>query len=143
AMAGSPSTPSEAAPPATGAGAAVEWDEILPLPMLVEEVKLIRTRLTGNLQTVATFNRSQNPIALDGGSLAGLAAITPNYNDPLAWKDNARFVRDLAFEINENSAGTGREPFTNTKTPFDKLTVVLDGGLPPEMDAPEQKPYAE
>lgn len=147
AMAGSPSTPaatpSDAAVPATGAAGAVEWDEILPLPMLVEEVKLIRTRLTGNLQTVATFNRSQNPIALDGGMLAGLAAITPNYEEPLAWKENARFVRDLAFEINENSAGTGREPFTKTKDPFDKLTVVLDGGMPPEMDAPEQKPYAE
>lgn len=146
-MAGMPAPAADNAPAstpaATGTGNTVDWDEILPLPMLVEEVKLIRTRLTGNLQTVATFNRAQKPIAQDGGILAGLAALAPNYDEPLAWKDNARFVRDLAVEINENSAGTGREPYTKTKDPFDKLTVILDGGKPPEMDAPEQKPFSE
>lgn len=111
--------------------------------MLVEEVKLLRTSLTGNLQTVATFNKAQKPIALDGAILAALAAVTTVHPDSVSWKPNAHFVRDLAFQINENSAGTGREPYTKTKEPFDKLLVVLDGGKPPEMDSPESVPFSE
>jgi len=128
--------------PAAGGGA-VNWGDILPMPLLVEEVKLLRTDLTGNLQTVATFNKSQKPTALDGAILAAMAMVAENHPENVSWKPNAHFIRDLAFQINENSAGTGRGPYTKTKDPFDKLLVILDGGKPPEMESPETKPYSE
>lgn len=132
-----------AATPSTGGGAAVNWGDVLPMPMLVEEVKLLRTNLTGNLQTVATFNKAQKPIALDGAMLAAMAAVTTLHPESVSWKPNAHFVRDLAFQINENSAGTGREPYTKTKEPFDKILVILDGGKPPEMNSPETATLSE
>src|SRR5690606_31521416 len=62
------STPAApAASPATNApkGAAANWAEVIPMPVLVEEIKLLRTQLTGNLQTVATYNKSFKSISLD------------------------------------------------------------------------------
>jgi len=131
------------ATPASTGGGAINWGQVLPMPILVEEVKLLRTNLTGNLQTVATFNKAQNPIALDGAMLAAMASVASVHPDQVSWKPNAHFVRDLAFQINENSAGTGREPYTKTKEPFDKALVILDGGKPPEMDSPESVPFSE
>lgn len=128
---------------ASSAGGSVNWADILPMPMLVEEVKSLRTNLTGNLQTVATFNKAQKPIALDGAMLTAMAVVAGIHPETVTWKPNAHFVRDLAFAINANSTGTGREPYLKTKDPFDKILVILDGGKPPEMESPETVPFSE
>ncbi|WP_437227568.1 hypothetical protein SH661x_000441 [Planctomicrobium sp. SH661] len=137
-----PMASSPAVSPSTG-GSGVNWGEVIPMPLLVEEVKQLRTSLTGNLQTVATFNKSQKAIALDGAMLTAMAAVAAAHPENVSWKPNAHFVRDLAFQINANSAGSGREPYGKTKEPFDKILVVLDGGKPPEMESPDVVPFAE
>ncbi|WP_437186859.1 hypothetical protein SH668x_000225 [Planctomicrobium sp. SH668] len=134
------------APAATEApvtSGASNWGAIIPMAMLVEEVKSLRTSLTGNLQTVATYNKSQVPIATDGSTLAAMAAIAIVHPEAVSWKANAKYIRDLASQVNANSAGNGREPYGKTKDPFDKLLVVLDGGKPPEMESTEVVPYSE
>ncbi len=124
----SPSAPSASAAP----GGAPNWGELLPMAMLVEEVKALRTRLTGNLATVATFNKSAPAISQDGAILAALTAVAAMHPEDVSWKPKAKFIRDLAFEVSSSANGTGREPFNKTKEPFDKAMTLLDGGKPPE-----------
>jgi hypothetical protein len=139
------SAPANAAPAAaasTGSNS-VNWKEIIPAPILNEEVKLLRTRLTSNLQTVATFNKAAKPIALDAAILTAMAAVVTVDNDDINWKPKAHFVRDLAFEIASSAEGTGREPFTKCKEPFEKITNMLDGGKPPEIESKETVPFSD
>jgi hypothetical protein len=131
------------APATSTGGANANWKEIIPAPILNEEVKLLRTRLTSNLQTVATFNKATKPIALDASILTAMAAVVTVDADDINWKPKAHFVRDLAFEIASSSEGSGREPFTKCKEPFEKITNMLDGGKPPEIDSKETVPFAE
>ncbi len=135
--------PSNPAPAGSTANALIQWGEVIPLPILMEEVKLIRTRLTSNLQTVATFNKSANAISTDAAILAALASVAERHPESAPWKANAAIVRDLAAEICSKAEGTGRTPFTNCKEPFDKLIVLLDGGKVQDVNAKEQVPFSD
>ncbi|WP_437190772.1 cytochrome c [Planctomicrobium sp. SH527] len=146
-----PATPAESMPATPAAtpsanapmGAAANWAEVIPMPILVEEIKLLRTQLTGNLQTVATYNKSFKSISLDSAVLAALAGLAEVHPEALNWKDKAHFVRDLASEISSSASGTGRDAFTKSKEPFDKLTIILDGGKAPEMESKAGAPFAD
>lgn len=133
--------PSEPAAPA--ASGELDWKVILPVSVLDEEVKSLRTRLTGNLQTVATFNKAVPVISNDGMLLAAMAAIATGHPEPLNWKEKAGFVRDLGGTIYSSAEGTGRTPFNACKEPFDKITTILDGGPPPEGTAEATVPFAD
>lgn len=146
---GMPAAPAESMPAASPANSpmatagAANWGEIIPMPVLVEEIKLLRTQLTGNLQTVATYNKSFKSVSLDSAILAALAGIVEVHPEALNWKDKAHFVRDLASEISSNASGTGRDAFTKSKEPFDKLTIILDGGKAPEMESKAGAPFGD
>ncbi len=128
---------------ATSAAGTVDWKAIIPMPILLEESKILRTRLTGNLQTVATFNKSAKEISLDASILGALATVAQRHPEQAPWKANAHYVRDLTQEIVGNAEGTGRAPYTKCKEPFEKITVIMDGGKPPEMESMENVPFAE
>lgn len=143
-----PATAPFSSPPAAPAGsstaaAAVDWPEILPMAALVEEVKLLRTRLTANLNTVATFNKSTPAISLDGAVLTALAAIAIQHPEEVSWKSRAPAIRDLSYKIYENADGSGREPFAKAKEPFELAMTLLDGGNPPEGSSEEEVPFGE
>lgn len=137
------STPKPADAAATVPTGAVDWAAVLPMALLVEETKLLRTRLTGNLQTVATFNKNTKAIETDAAILTALAAVATVHPEKVNWKPNAKYLRDLGLEVSSSANGTGREPFTKTKEPFEKLTIILDGGKPPEMESKDVVPFAE
>lgn len=137
---GAGETPS-AAPAASSS--AVAWQQIIPMPVLVEVVKEIRTRLTGNLQTVATYNKSAAAISTDGTILAAMAAIAAKHPEELNWKANAKYVRDLGYDIYSNAGPSGRDPWMKSKEPFDQAVVVIDGGNPPARDSADDVPLAE
>jgi hypothetical protein len=129
-------TPIEDPPPMTQAGGPVDWEQVIPIEVLNEEVKQIRNRLTANLQTVATFNREQEANAMDAVVLSALAAIAIEHPGDLNWKDKAPHIRDLANVIFVNSSSTGREPFALCEVAFEQIQIMLDGGpVPPEVMA--------
>lgn len=121
----------------------MNWAEQLPMAILLEESKALRTQLTNNLQTVATFNKGSKNVSVDAAILTALACVAQKHPESLPWKENAHFVRDLASEISAGADGTGRGPYTKCKEPFEKLIVVLDGGKPPEMESQPDMPYSE
>lgn len=127
--------PAEEKPAASASGDGPDWAAVIPMEFLVDEVKALRTRLTANLQTVATYNQNNTDIALDGAMLSAMAAIATVHSESTSWKENAHFIRDLAYDIYMNAEGTGRTPFTATKEPFEKVMTILDGGPPSDTDA--------
>lgn len=117
-------------------GGAIDWEQVIPIEVLNEEVKQIRNRLSANLQTVATFNREQEANKLDAVVLSGLAAIAVLHPGDLNWKDKAPHIRDLANVIFVNSSDTGREPYAACEVAFEQIQTMLDGGpVPPELTA--------
>ncbi|QDT35226.1 hypothetical protein [Thalassoglobus polymorphus] len=141
--------PKENSPaPETGgspsAAGKADWAAVLPMPILIEELKTIRTRLTGNLQTVATYNRSAEAIALDGSMISAMGAITTVHPDAEAWKERGKFIRDLGYEIYSNSGESGRTAFKSVEDPFFKLQTAMDGGnVDLGDDVEEVVPFAD
>lgn len=129
-----------ATPPSSSAR---DWRDILPMAQLVEEVKLLRTRLGENLNTVATYNKSFKAIANDAAVLAALAAVVTEHPEAVSWKTRAPDIRDVAREIVGDSTGTGREKFVKCRDALDRLFTLLDGGTPPAQPAPATLPLAE
>ncbi|MFO1096106.1 MAG: cytochrome c, partial [Planctomycetaceae bacterium] len=116
---------------------------IVPIELLQAETKEIRTRLAAGLQTVATFNANTKAIETDGSVLALIADIIERHPQELNWKDRARHVRQLAYDIYLNANGKGRGPFQKSKEPFEKLVSIWDGGPAPDNDVSARAPLGE
>lgn len=121
----------------------VDWGELVSVELLNEEVTDVRNRLTTNLQTLAAYNRSWSEIALDGHTLAALAAAIEAHPDSVPWKENAKYVRDLAYEIYISADGTGRDAYDPTQVSFENIVTILNGGPPPDMEADDLTSFAD
>lgn len=121
----------------------IDWGSVVPIEVLDAEAKQLRNRLSASLQTVATFNANTKGIETDGSVLALLAAIVERHPQQLRWSEQARFVRQLAYDIYLNATGKGRGPFQSTKEPFEKIVTIWDGGPPPEIEAARDAPLGE
>ena len=113
-----------AAGEATSAG---RWQTLISGPVLDEEAKLIRTRLTGNLQTVATYNNSIDATSTDTLVLTGLAAIAERTAAEVRWKERADTIRQLAYDVYSAVGSRGGKAFRETQTPFERLRDAMDG----------------
>src|SRR5690606_16081360 len=136
-----PSQPSAPAEAPTGSGP--DWPQLVQAEVLNDAVTQIRNRLTTNLNTLATYNRNLDAIVTDGACLAALAAVAEVHPDEVSWKDKAKYVRDLGYEIYQNAGNTGREPYEATKLPFEQIVAILNGGPPPDIDAGDTVPFAD
>ena len=128
-----------------GAGSAgeIDWSRALPSEMLIDEIKILRTRLTQNLQTVGTYNRNVDVIALDSAVLGTLGAIAAVHPDGGTWIPKGKYIRELGFQVSFNASGTGRTPFQATKEPFEQVLTVMDGGPPPDGDFADDVRFAD
>jgi hypothetical protein len=146
--AGTPATPVPAATenPTTPAPAAAGESSgdlaSIPMPLLVDEVKQIRTRLEKNLQKVGDFNKNVAAIAQDGAVLSAIAVAVTKNPESVNWKDKAPYIRDMANEMYMKAEGSGSKPYNATKKPFEDLKRLLDGESA-SGDAPADKSLAE
>lgn len=139
-----PTTPAPASSGSqTASSGAIDWEVIVPAALLNEQFKVMRTRLTKNLQTVGSFNRGVTEISIDGSILAALARVVEEHPGDISWKEKAPYVRDLAYEVYSNADGSGRTPFDKTKLPFEQIITILNGGPPPEMEADPKVSFAD
>ncbi|REJ85991.1 MAG: hypothetical protein DWQ29_10815 [Planctomycetota bacterium] len=127
-------------PPADDASPSedVDWAALASLDVLFEEATQIRNRLNTNLQTVATYNREVKLVVTDGNVLATLAAVVEKHPGEGSWKENAKFVRYLGYEIYLNGGTTGRSNFEATKEPFEQALTVMSGGAPPDVEVEDE-----
>ena len=130
------SMPEDTATPAGGSG----WKQIISNEVLMSEVKRIRNEIGVKLKSVAEFNNSFAEIEILGGTLAAMAIIAYNHEEPPNWKDKALAIRDLAGAVAEGAnGGRGRENFEKCQEPFEKIIVILDGSSPPDLKMPDNK----
>ena len=131
ASAPAPPAPTSTTPaPAATAASAVDWNTLAPMSAIVDEVKQIRVRLEKNLLKVGDFNKNTAQIAQDGALLAAIGVVVEKHPGELNWKDKAKFVRDLGYQITVKAEGTGMKPFNATKAPFEDVKKLLDGEAP-------------
>jgi hypothetical protein len=123
-------------------GNRADWGELVSVELLNEGVTDVRNRLTTNLQTLAAYNRSWSDVALDGHTLAALAAAVEAHPDDVSWKENAKYVRDLGYEIYISADATGRDAYEPTQVSFENIVTILNGGPPPDMEADDLTSFA-
>ncbi|MEZ6058135.1 MAG: hypothetical protein R3C01_15665 [Planctomycetaceae bacterium] len=150
ASAGTATTPPQTGTPMTtttpepmGAGGAIDWNAVAPIEMVVEEVKQLRIRLTGHLGTVATYNKGKEDISQDANVLAAIAGVVEVHPGEVSWKEKAKFLRDLSYDMYMAADGTGSKPFNATQAPFEQIEVLLNGGSAPDKDSMEKVPFAD
>ena len=119
--------------PDAPATAATDWAALLPAPLLAEEVQRIHARLSPKLTRLADYNTSFLEFPKYAAELAALAGIAALHSENLAWKPQARVIRDLAGQMVADKLVRGNKSYEQVKLPFDKLAAALDGktaGLP-------------
>ena len=135
--------PAETTASATAAsGDTTQWSTLIPGMVLDEEAKLIRSRLTSNLQTVATYNNSIDAVSTDTLVLAALAGIAERTDGEVRWKDRAPVVRQLSYDVWSAVGSRGMKAFRETQLPFEKLRDAMDGARV-EADADPDVPMNE
>lgn len=117
----------------------VEWATLLPADLLVAEVDRIRERFSSKLDSVATFNGSLLDFPPYAAELAALAGIATEHSGDIPWKQNAKYVRDLASEMLSDQLQRGQKSYEQINGPFKKILPLLEGkrpdGLPEADDA--------
>ncbi|MFH1299608.1 MAG: hypothetical protein ABIK07_01010, partial [Planctomycetota bacterium] len=151
-VAASPTTPAPAGEMKTPAAQSttpapaggIDWKTLMPMPVLEAQVKDIRNRLTKNMQSVGTYNTTYLEIPTFTSTLAALAGIVAEHPDDIAWKKNAKQLRDLAAKISAEPLMRGAKSYRDIQVPYEQIIVILNGSLPAGLsDAPEKKSLSE
>lgn len=137
-----PATTSDTSAASEG-GDAMAWSSLITGEVLDEESKVIRTRLTANLQSVSTYNRSIDAISTDGIIMAALAGVAERFDGEMRWKERAPEVRTLAYAVYENVGGKGRKAFDATALPFEQMLTLLNGGSVDVADVEEDMAFSD
>lgn len=143
-------TPDSTPPAGTGSdsddagGSEIDWVAIAPVDTLAEELTVLRNRLTANLNTVATYNRNIDQISMDATVLGAIAAVLTQHQGESRWDENAKFIRDLAYDVWISADGTGSKAFRATQEPFENILTILSGGPPPPgRESDDVVPFAD
>ena len=74
--------------------------------------------------------------------MAAMVGVIERHPGEVSWKENAKFARELASQINMNAAKTGRTAFNETKEPFQNLVDLFSGNPPAGVEADDDAPSA-
>ena len=138
-----PSGESASTTPAASSGGKTDWAKVIPLEVALEAVKVARTEINANLVSTQKYNAGMETIQLNAALMGMLAVIVSEHPEAANWKDKAKYIRDLNYEILGKATEKGGGPWKATQELFEQITGMLDGGKPPEKPADDFKPYVE
>jgi hypothetical protein len=133
--------PAETAPAA--AGNKTDWGQVMPMELALEAVKVARTEVNANLQGIPKYNTGMESIRMNSALMGMLAVVVAEHPEAANWKEKAKYIRDLCYEIQGKATEKGSGPFKATQELFEQITGILDGGKPPEKESKDSVPYAE
>ncbi len=125
----------EAAPSAVTAGDD-PWGSLISKAILEDEVKSIRNFMNENLQSVGTFNSSMLMIPPKAAALGALAGVAAELPEAVSWKDDAKYVRDLARQMNESTLQRGAKDQKRLQGLFEALSDTLNRSKPAGLKEP-------
>jgi len=135
----SPSTGTDTTP-----GKGTNWKSVVSMEILEAEVKRIRNSMTASLRGVGQFNAGQKDLQIDGGTLAAIAGIIIEHPDPISWKEDAKYIRDLGTRIEESSQTLGKKSFDATVISYEQFSSLLNRSKPADLpEADETIPFAD
>jgi hypothetical protein len=128
--------PASGAAPSGGSG---EWTALISGEALADETKAIKNSLTQNLQDVGRYNSKWKDVKMDASSLAALAGVAIEHPEAPSWKTNAKYIRDTAAQIANESKANGEKFYTPAKKAYDRLDALLSGSRPPDVEEAADK----
>jgi hypothetical protein len=131
----------EATAPEPGASSAPtasddSWGSLISKAILEDEVKSIRNFMNENLQSVGTFNSSMLMIPPKAAALGALAGVAAQHPEAVSWKDDAKYVRDLARQMNESTLQRGAKDQKRLQGLFEALSDTLNRSKPAGLKEP-------
>ena len=133
---------STAATPPSASGDS--WGELISVAALDNEVKTIRNFLNENLQSVGTYNSSMLMIPPKAATLGALAGVAMEHPDAVTWKDDAKFVRDLAKRMNSDTLRSGLKDQKRLLGLYEEVSDTLNRSRPAGLEEPpESDGFAE
>lgn len=114
----------------------IDWESVIPAELLDAEVTSIRNRFNADLQTVGSYNSSYLAIPPHVVTLAVMAHIATKHPGEIRWKENAKYIRHLAGEMNAEPLRRGPSSQRPLKEKFENILVILNGSVPATVEAP-------
>ncbi len=120
------------------------WSSLIDVATLDDEVKTARNFLNENVHSVGTFNSSMLMIPPKAAAIGALASIAMEHPEAVSWKDDAKYIRDLAKKMNESTLQRGAKDQKRIEELYDAMSDTLNRSKPAGLDEPpESDSFAE
>lgn len=120
------------------------WTSLISLVALEEEVKSIRNFMNENVKSVGTFNSSMLMIPPKAAALGALAGVAMEYPEAVSWKDDAKYIRNLAKKMNSDTLQRGAKDQKRIMGLFENIEDTLNRSKPAGLEEPpESDSFAE
>ena len=131
----------ETTPPSASADS---WGSLISEVELDSEVKSIRNFLNENLQSVSNYNSSMLMIPSKAATLGALAGVAMEHPNAVSWKDDAKYVRDLAKQMNSETLRSGPKDQKRILGLYEAMSDTLNRSRPADLaEPPESDGFAE
>lgn len=120
------------------------WASLITAATIDEEVKSIRNFLNENVHSVGTFNSSMLMIPPKAAALGAIAVIVMEHPESVSWKDDAKYIRDLAKKMNSSALQRGAKDQKRIEELYDAVDATLSRSRPADLEEPpESDSFAE
>ncbi len=136
-MTETPVTVSSTDTPAVAASAG-SWAELISETELDNEVKAIRNYLNENLQSVSNYNSAMLMIPPKAATLGALAGVAMEHPNAVTWKDDAKYVRDLAKQMNSDTLRSGPKDQKRLLGLYESVSDTLNRSRPAGLEEPPE-----
>jgi len=112
------------------------WSDLISDTELDGEVKTIRNYLNQNLRTVSSYNAALLAIPPKAATLGALAGVAMEHPNAVSWKDDAKYVRDLAKKMNSDTLRSGPKDQKRLLELYEALSDTLNRSRPADLEEP-------
>ncbi|MCA9010993.1 MAG: cytochrome c [Planctomycetaceae bacterium] len=112
------------------------WSDLISASELDDEVKTIRNFLNENLQSVSNYNSSMLMIPPKAATLGALAGVAMELPDSVSWKDDAKYIRDIAKKMNSDTLRSGPKDQKRLFGLYETLSDILNRSRPADLEEP-------
>lgn len=114
------------------------WVELISETELDNEVKTIRNYLNENLQSVSNYNSAMLMIPPKAATLGALAGVAMEHPNAVSWKDDAKYVRNLAKQMNADTLRSGPKDQKRLLGLYESVSDTLNRSPPAGLEEPPE-----